>query len=286
MMNERKKNGYRYFYGGCIGILLFLLVFTFNYIGIEYVWKIIFTLMIILYVSWRIKKKSDKLTEYYNTRSFFRTSGKLQIPQGEENMEIPTYFEIFRQRFVLCVILFALYFPVGYIIGYLPIFFHELGHLLTALSFNIEIVEVFLSPLYGYVKPNGEIPNTEFIIIALSGGLGVIVSGTILLFILHWNDDISLTIYIPLYSIIYYVVWDNLKYLWDGAFLLPNNYDIGLIVQKIPNFNIYPILYISLFWMTSIIIFSCWSIMKRVYVKTKAYLNAILPDFSLFDSKH
>ena len=282
-MTERKKIGYRYFYGSCIGILLFILILTFNYIRFGDMILIIADLTLIFIISRFIKKRSDKLTEQFEFRMYFQESSRLQISQVGESKKIKTYKDIFINRCQLAIWLFVIYFLIG-IFGCLLVFFHEIGHLLTAISFKVNIIEIFLSPLYGYVLLSGEIPVMQLNSIALSGGLGVIISGTILLLLLHWNDRLTLTFQIPLNCIIIYAIWDNLRYFWVGAINLPNNYDMGLILQRNPALNPLLILYICLFWWALVLIFSSWSFFKKFVNDAIILRNAIFPDLSLFDN--
>ena len=90
---------------------------------------------------------------------------------------------------------------------------------------------------------------------------------------------------IPLTSILLYAICNNLTYLWDGALSLPNDTDIGLILQRNPNLNPSFILYFSLLWFILVIIFSLSSMTKKLVNKTKVVLNIIYPDVSPFSCK-
>jgi len=231
--------------------------------------RIIISLISITFFSWLIKKQSDKLTNQFETLKHFQVSSELCVGQGGDNNKKITHKDIFWKRFALANILLYIYVIIGIIIGYLLIFFHEIGHLLTAISFNMNIIEVFLSPLYGHVILNGEIPVIQHTIIALSGGLGVIITGTFFLFLLHWNDKLALTLHAPLNIIITYAVWENLRYFCQGAITLTN--DIGLIIQLNPEINPSLILYFCLVGMVLVILFSAYSLFQKGLKKKVSY---------------
>lgn len=257
-MDERKKIGYRYFYGSCMGVMFFILLLTFNYVGIYYMTRIIFGLIIIIFSSWIIKITSNKLTCHFKTQNC-------------------SYKKIIIIRVMLVAVLSFILLFIGRFIAFLPIFFHEVGHLLTAISFKADILGVFLSPLHGYVLVNGDFPEIQYTIIAASGGLGVIIFGIILLLLLHLNDDLALTLYAPLSLAILQAVFSDLYYFFTGAITISN--DMGQIILLNPNLNPLAISYWCLVGIIAIIIFWLWSILKRarviidVFKSTKIDLN-------------
>lgn len=283
-MREWKKRTYQYFYGSCMGLLVFILILTSNYVGSSYLILIIWDLAVLFYSSWYFKKKSDELTMHFLTLR--RDSGRPHMVQGKRKKFKITLKHIFYQRVSIGLLIFAFYFAIGIFFS-LIIFFHEIGHLLTAMSLNVQIGVFFISPLRGFVEIIDlmNINIMKFNIIGFSGGLGVIIIGTILLLLLHWNDEITLTFKIPLTSILLYAICSNLTYFWDGALSLPNDTDIGLILQRNPNLNPSFILYFSLLWFLLIIIFSLSVITKELVNKTKVVLNIIYPDVSPFSYK-
>lgn len=257
-MDERKKIRYRYFYGGCMGAMFFILLLTFNYVGIYYMTRIISGLIIIIFSSWVIKIASNKLTFHFKTQ-------KLSC----------------KKNVIIRVILvtgscFILLF-IGRYVAFLPIFFHEVGHLLAAISFKADIQGVFLSPFQGFVNFNGNFSEIQYTIIAVSGGLGVIIFGVILLLLLHLNDDLALTLYAPLSFAIILVVISDLSYFFTGAITISN--DMGQIIQLNPDLNPLAISYWCILGILTILIFWIRSIMKRaidiinVYKSTKIDLN-------------
>ncbi len=244
-MSEPKKIGYRYFYGSCIGVLLFILVFTSNFIGIYYMSKIIIGLIIILNSTWVIKVVADKLTDL------------IEIPARKNKIRL-----IFITQLILSYLLLMIYFGIGYFYAHLPVFFHEIGHLLTAISFKAEIVGVLLSPFEGKTFIGGDnLSEIQYTIVAATGGLGVILFGVILLLLLHWNKELAFIFYFPLSIIILGAVVSDLWYFCSGAITLSN--DMGQIIQINPDLNPWVISYFCLFGMVNLIIFWVWSIIKR-----------------------
>lgn len=80
-MREWQKRTYQYFYGSCMGILVFILILTSNHVGSFYVYLIIADLTVVFLSSWTYKKKSDELTTHF--KIFKRDSGKPHILQGK-----------------------------------------------------------------------------------------------------------------------------------------------------------------------------------------------------------
>lgn len=245
IMSERQKIGYRYFYGCCIGVCIFIMVFTSNYIGIYYLSRLIVSLVIIIASTYLIKITAVALTDYIET----------QPRQKKEEWKFITHL-------ILSFILLLIYYNLAYNLGYIPVYFHEIGHLLTAISFKAEVVGVFLSPLEGMTFINAEnLLDIQQTIVASAGGLGVISFGTILLLLLHWNKEISFLYYFPLSVMILGSVGSDLWYFFNGAMTLTE--DMGQIIQLNPDLNQWAISYFSLFGMGILIMFWIWSIIKR-----------------------
>ena len=231
--------------GMSLKIFLFILIFTSNYIGIYYISKIIIGLIMILYFTWVIKVVAGKLMDLIENRA-------------RENKK--KWMAIITQL-ILSYLLFMIYFGIGYFYAHLPIFFHEIGHLLTAISFKAEIAGIFLSPFEG--KTFIDIENLleiQYTIVAAAGGLGVIFIGTILLLLLHWNNELAYILHFPLSLIIMLAVVSDLYYFCNGAITLSN--DIGQIIQINPDLDPRAIAYFSLLGMILVIIFWMWSIKK------------------------
>lgn len=207
--------------------------------------KIIIGLIIILWSTWVIKVVTDKLMDLIETRARENKIKWMLITQ-----------------LIFSYLLFMIYFGIGYFFAHLPIFFHEIGHLLTAISFKAEIAGVFLSPFEG--KTFIDVENLlaiQYTIVAATGGLGVILFGIILLLLLHWNKEQAFILYFSLSFIILLAVASDLWYFCTGAITLSN--DMGQIIQINPNLNPMAISYFCLFGMIMTIIFWIWSIQKR-----------------------
>lgn len=200
----------------------------------------------ILYFTWVIKVVASKLMDLIENRTREnKKKGKIIVTQ-----------------LILSYLLFMIYFGIGYFYAHLPIFFHEIGHLLTAISFKAEVAGVFLSPFEG--KTFIDIENLleiQYTIVAATGGLGVIIVGIILLLLLHWNKELAFIFYFPLSLIILGAVTSDLWYFCTGAITLSN--DMGQIIQINPDLNPMAISYFCLFGMINLIIFWVWSIIKR-----------------------
>ena len=249
-MSERKKIGYGYFNGCCIGVLLFILIFTFNYIGIYYMSKIIIGLIIILCITYFFKVLAGRLVDLIETR----------VRKNKNRWKFIT-------QLILSYFLLMIYFNLGYFFAHFPTFFHEIGHLLTAISFKADVAGVFLSPFEGKTFIDAEnLLDTQFTVVAAAGGLGVILFGIILLLLLHWNKELAFFIYFPLSIMIFAAVVSDFWYFFTGAITLSN--DMGQIIQLNPDLNPWAIAYFCLLGMIMIIIFWILSIIKRA-----KYLN-------------
>ncbi|MEJ2250259.1 MAG: hypothetical protein P8Y70_10455, partial [Candidatus Lokiarchaeota archaeon] len=126
-MMQSKEVFYKYFYGSCIGLLIFILVFTFNFVGIYYMYRIIISLILILFFGWSVKR-------------LFKTW------IAKENKKINTKVN---PQLIPGIIIFGIWFFIDHYLGYLSVYFHEVGHTLTALNFNVRIKGIFLSTFHG-----------------------------------------------------------------------------------------------------------------------------------------
>ena len=66
----------QYFLGACIGILIFILAFTFRYIGIFTSLKVLFALSVLALIYFVIRDLSDTLSIHFEKRIFYRTNKK------------------------------------------------------------------------------------------------------------------------------------------------------------------------------------------------------------------
>lgn len=207
--------------------------------------KIIISLIVISCSTYIIKVMAELLTDFIEIR--IREKKKLWS---------------FIAHFILGYILLIIYIYLGNHFAHISIFFHEVGHLLTAISFKAEVVGVFLSPFEGKTFINVEnLLDIQLTIVTLAGGLGVILIGIILLLLLHWNKELAFVIHFPLSLIVLMAVCSDLWYFFSGAMTLSN--DMGQIILLNPNLNPKAIAYICLLGFIMVIVFGIWSIMKR-----------------------
>lgn len=242
-MKAKKEIAYQYFYCGCIGILIFILIFTFNHVGIYYILGIIFGLIAIPYITWVLKRIFTAwiINKKWNVKKKVMS------------------------QLIIGIFLFYIWFIIDRFFSHISIFFHEVGHILTALSFNVRIQGVLFLPLEGKTFMNlsdlESLTVMEHTIVAASGGCGVILIGILILLLIHWNENISLIYRTPLYLIITTAVCSDLYYFGNGALTLTN--DMGVIIQLNPGLFPEFIAFISFFLMILVPIFMIWSLFKR-----------------------
>ena len=220
--------------------------------------KIIIGLIIILCSTYLIKVLTDTLTDLIGTRA----------RENEKRLKLFTHL-------ILSYILLMIYLILGYNFAHIQVFFHEIGHLLTAISFKADVAGVFLSPLEGKTFIDVEnLLDIQHTIVAVTGGLGVILFGIILLILLHWNKEIAFVFYFPLSTIILAAVSSDLWYFFSGAITLSN--DMGQIIQLNPDLNPWVISYFCLLGMMMVIIFWIWSIIKRAKYLIDSFNDKLL----------
>lgn len=268
-MNELKKNAYGYFYGGYIGVLLFILLLTFNYVGIYYIARIIYGLIIILLSIWIQKIILDVLINIIEK-------------SVRENKEKKLYHNINFIQVISGTVLCYVFIIVGYYVAYLPTYIHEIGHVLTALSFKADVAGVFLSPLEGTTFFEADnLLNSQYTIIAASGCLGVIIFGSTLLFLFYWDDRLTFKLYLPTSFLILVAIITDLYYFFLGAVTLNPKYDISIIIQLNPGLNRLGIAYWCLFGGAMVFLLWIWSVYKKMKdlmpERTQNDLNHNLP---------
>ena len=104
------------------------------------------------------------------------------------------------------------FFFIAYPMSSLVTFFHEIGHVLTALSYSSTIYQVYISPSEGYIYLSADLFTRESNAIAIMGGLGVFVIGNILLAVIHGNSRLPATLHAILIIPIWVVMIDILFY--------------------------------------------------------------------------
>ena len=235
-MNKLEKNLYRYIYGGCVGVLLFIMTFTFNYAGIYYMLRILFGLLIIV-LSIIIQRAIEKC-----------------LPEHKIIMQIISGF-----------ILFYVFLCAVYYIAYLPPYIHKIGHVLAALSVKAEVFGIILSPFEGTTFFDGEnLLDIQLTIVAASGALGVLMFGLLLLFLFYRNDNLTFKLYFPISLVILIAIIKDLHYFFQGAVILDPRYDMSIIIQLNPSLDRWGIAYWCLFGEAMILLIWIWSIYKKM----------------------
>ncbi len=168
------------------------------------------------------------------TFSFHRTTKKPEVWEGDEYKKPLNIRKIVGGRILLVLFFFITFFLLEQHVINLRVFFHEIGHLIVALSFNLQILEVSISVTGGNVDYNGVTTLGQRNLLLISGILWLIFVGMIFLIVLYRDKKLSWTLNASLSIIIWYVLSLDL-YNWFkrpihgiGDFYNLINYNSGL----------------------------------------------------------
>ncbi len=273
----------KYFLGACVGILIFILAFTFRYIGIFTLIKVLFALSALAIIYFMIWDLSDTLSFHFEKRMFYRTNQKMNLWEEDEYKKILKYEDIMFGKFMLAVLFIASYILLGYFIGNLRFFFHEIGHLIAALSFNCQIVDVFISLTSGYVSFISSPSLIQNNLIIISGTFWLVVVGMIFLIALHQDKKMPLTLNVPLSIIIFVELSDDVRYWFLGAIL-----GIGDPYQLINNnsgIDSFIVSYYSFIFLIILYVFIFFSLGFKIYSQFKLVLGEFIPDLNIFNAR-
>ncbi len=197
-----------YFLGACIGILIFILAFTFRYIGTLILLKVVFALFVLTIMYFVIKTLSDAPSFHFE--------------------EIP---KIVGRSVLLGLLFFVSYLLLREFLVNLRLFFHEIAHLIVALSFNLQISEFSIDVPESYVKYIGDPSLGQRNLLLVSGTLWLVLVGGIFLNILYRDKKSPLTLNVSLSIILWFELFEDLRY-W----LLGSIYGYG-DPSKLINYN-------------------------------------------------
>ena len=235
-MNKFEKNAYRYIYGGCVGVLLFVMIFTFHYVGINYIFRILYGLMIVA------------------VSIIFQSLIEKSFPKHKIIIQSISGF-----------ILYCIFFIAIYFIAYLPTYIHEIGHALTVLSFKADVSKIILSPFEGKTSFDGEhLLDIQLTIVAASGVLGIILLGLLLLFLFYRNDNLTFKLYFPISLVILIAIVKDLHYFFLGTVTLDPSYDMTVIIQLNPTLDRWGIAYWCLFGEAMVLLIWIWTLIKKM----------------------
>lgn len=273
----------QYFLGACIGILFFILAFTFRYIGTFTLLKVLFALSVLALIYFMFRDLSDTLSYHFEMRMFYRTTKNLNLWEGDKYKRILKFGDIVVLR-ILIVLLFLLSFLLlGQYIVNLRIFFHEIGHLIVALSFNCQILEVFISVTGGYVRYYGDTTLGQRNLIVVSGTLWLVVVGMIFIIALHRDKKLPLTLNASLSIIIWITLFNDICYWIVGPILETGdpydliNYNSGL--------DPFIISYSSFIFLSFLCVFVFFSLGYKMYSQIKLVLDELIPDLTIFNAQ-
>ncbi len=273
----------QYFLGACIGILIFIFAFTFGYIGTFTLLKVIFTLSILTLIYFLIRDLSDTLSFHFEKRNFYRTNKKLNLWEGDEYKKILKYEDIALGKFLLVVLFILSYLLLRQFIVNLRVFFHEIGHLIVALSFNCQIVEVFISITGGSVKFMSSPFLEQNNLIIVSGTLWVFVVGMIFLIALHKYKKMSLTLNISLSIIIWIELFEDIRYWVIGAIRgIGDPYEL---INSNSGLDPFIVSYSSFIFLILLCIFVFFSLGDKMYSQLMLVLHEFIPDLTIFDAQ-
>jgi len=184
----------QYFLGACGGILIFILAFTFRYIGIFTMLKVLIALSILTTMYFTIRKLSYTPLFHFEE---IRKTVSLSV--------------------LLIILFFSLYLLSRELIVNLRIFFHEIAHLIVALSLNLQISEVYIETKEGYVDYIGNPSLGQRNLLLVSGTLWLVLVGGIFLILLYRNKKIPLNLNVFLSLILWVELYEDLHYWFMGS---------------------------------------------------------------------
>lgn len=273
----------QYFLGACIGILIFILAFTFRYIEIFTSLKVLIAFSVLSLIYFVIRDLSDTLSIHFEKRMFYRTTKNLILWEGDKYKRILKFRDIVVVR-IFTVLLFLLSFLLlGQYIVNLRIFFHEIGHLIVVLSFNLQILEVSISVTGGYVRyirsPSLEQNN----LIIVSGTLWLVVVGIIFLIALHRDKKLPLTLNASLSIIIWSALFDD-TYYWIVGYIRGRGDSYDLINNN-SGLDPFIVTYSSFIFLILLCVFVFFSLGYKMYSQFKLVLDELIPDLTIFNAQ-
>lgn len=236
-----KERIFKYIYGISIGTIILFIILTFNLVGADYTIQVSMNLIILNICVLSLRTIEDK---YFNKKN----DKKYAIYQIVSGFALLYIFLI-----------------VGFFYSYITIYIHEIGHVLAALSFDAEVLGIFLSPLKGGTDINIEnLTDLQYTIIAATGPLGTIILGSFFLFLFNQDNNLEFNRYVPISFLILLQVVIDLDYIFQGAVNLIPEYDMTIILQLNPSLDRWGIAYWSLFGVVIICIYWFWMMFKKM----------------------
>ena len=273
----------QYFLGACIGILIFILAFTFSYIDTFTLLKVLYALSVLALTYFLIRYLSDTLSFHFEKRMFYRTNKKLNLWEGDDYKKILKYEDIMLGKFMLVILFISSYFFFGYYIGNLRIFFHEIGHLIVALSFNCQILEVSISVTGGYVKFIRPQSLMQTNLIIISGTLWLVVVGMIFLIALHRDKKMPLTLNASLSIIIWIELFEDTRYWFLGSIRgIGDPYEL---INNNSGLDPFVVTYSSFIFLIFLCVFGFVSLGYKMCSQFKLVLGELIPDLTIFNSQ-
>lgn len=260
----------QYFLGICIGIVIFVLACTFRFIESLTLLKGLFACSVLTLVYFKIRGRSNTGSSQFSQQIAHKTPKELNTGEGKGYKRVLNLRQFIGDRILLVSLFLCSYFFLGILIGNLRVFFHEIGHLIVALSLNIKILQVFVSVAGGYVSVDGIIPLGQLNLLTISGTLWLVVVGTVFLIALYRDKKLSLTInvslsiiiWIELASDIYYWVTGSISEIGDPLILINNNPGLHPLVITYGSLIILIILSVLVFLSLGYKIYSRFKILK------------------------
>jgi hypothetical protein len=233
--NDRFQKVRQYFYGACFGTLGFILLISSQVLNILTLIEVPLGLLALALGYYCVKIISEELSFHVDMRLVAHEKGPFSLPFGKKGKKIWSFQAIFLARCAMVVAFITYFFFIAYPMSSLVTFFHEIGHVLTALAYNSTIYQVYISPNEGHMYLSTVLFTRESNIISIMGGLGVIIVGNILLAVIHSNTRLPATLHAILIIPIWIVMLDTLLYWMDGSINLTG--DIGAILERTPELD-------------------------------------------------
>ncbi len=233
-----------YFLGSCMGILIFILTFTFWYIGTFTLLKVLIALSVLTIMYFVIKGLSDASSFHF-----------------EEIRKIVSW------SVLLGILFFVSYLLLREFLVNLRIFFHEIAHLIVALSFNLQISEVSIEVTYGHVDYIGDPSLGQRNLLLVSGTLWLVLVGGIFLIMLYRNKKLPLTLNVSLSIILWVELYEDLHYWFMGS--IHGYGDPSKLINYNPGLNPITVTYSSFIVLILLCFLAFFSLGYKMYSQFK-----------------
>ncbi len=270
----------QYLLGACIGVLIFILALTLSYIGILILLKVIFELSALVLIYFGLEYASITISSLFEKRVYNPPAENLNYLKVGKNKRILTLGDIFCVRLLIALLFIGSYLFLRELFVNLGVFFHEIGHLIVALSFNQRILEVSISLTNGFVKYIGFPSLEQRNLILISGTFWMVLIGMIFLIALQQDKKMPLVLNASLSVIIWIELFNDACYWFLGSIYgIGDSYDL---INNNPGLDPFIVTFSSLIFLIFLIVFIFLSLGYKIIYQLRLDLDVLIPDLTIF----